>query len=601
MYKGREVAWVSVHNEPRWIYISSAAETFQEVVYTLPPVGSYNYKGDIYVYNTKFIRYNFDTDSYWYCSEGGEYLNQLQSFTLGGEQPPEYLANPPVPQTSPTRSRKSRKRKPRDSFGESASKRRLEETSSGEDTDEEVEEDVQEEQPQVQDSSESTVFWTSTIGVLVPADQQETAASSSLAIQSPQNSSELVIGPLGNIPRRDNPPHFTEMNQTQVESLIQKAVGNVQALWQHDKSALEAEIVALKGTHTGGTGGTSRPSELRIAQPAAFNGDRRKARTFLNDAQAYLDTNFEVYNNDLKKIMFVLSFMKDGTAGAWKDNFIGEKNEQRKTNKLTAGNALSYGNWEDFVAAFDKAFFSTDIVADARYTLENLTQGKRLLEEYISKFTTLARQAELKDESTLMDYFLRGLRKELAEKVLGAENQPTKLDATLDLARKFDKHMQRAQRILQGLKGHTNGSSSDNKTTAVKDPWAMVVDRLSTEDKERFMKEGRCFNCGLRGHNSRTCPRPKQNQGSTNKPSNFQNKPRTPETKSNSPNQPFRRPNYNKIRAILPLLTEEHDHEVISMVINQLESMDFDGDEGKQMEQDEQEVDDVPEASEGDF
>ena len=32
------------------------------------------------------------------------------------------------------------------------------------------------------------------------------------------------------------------------------------------------------------------------------------------------------------------------------------------------------------------------------------------------------------------------------------------------------------------------------------------VVRLSKEDRDRYIKEGRCFNCSNRGHMSRECP-----------------------------------------------------------------------------------------------
>jgi hypothetical protein len=37
-----------------------------------------------------------------------------------------------------------------------------------------------------------------------------------------------------------------------------------------------------------------------------------------------MDVNHEIYNNDLRKIAFVLSFMTSGAAATWKAQFIDE-------------------------------------------------------------------------------------------------------------------------------------------------------------------------------------------------------------------------------------------------------------------------------------
>lgn len=49
-----------------------------------------------------------------------------------------------------------------------------------------------------------------------------------------------------------------------------------------------------------------------------------------------------------------------------------------------------------------------------------------------------------------------------------------------------------------------------------RDPNAMDVDRLqinklSTQEKEKYFKEGRCFNCGNRGHRAAECRSKKEN------------------------------------------------------------------------------------------
>ena len=57
----------------------------------------------------------------------------------------------------------------------------------------------------------------------------------------------------------------------------------------------------------------------KLNLPKAFNGNRDKFRKFLQTAEIYLGINKKVYDDDLKKIGFILSFMTEGQAEAWAD------------------------------------------------------------------------------------------------------------------------------------------------------------------------------------------------------------------------------------------------------------------------------------------
>jgi hypothetical protein len=59
---------------------------------------------------------------------------------------------------------------------------------------------------------------------------------------------------------------------------------------------------------------TNGPKELNLNKPEAFNGNRNNFKDFLQTVEVYMDVNHETYNNDLRKIAFVLSFMTTGAA-----------------------------------------------------------------------------------------------------------------------------------------------------------------------------------------------------------------------------------------------------------------------------------------------
>jgi Domain of unknown function (DUF4939) len=64
--------------------------------------------------------------------------------------------------------------------------------------------------------------------------------------------------------------------------------------------------------------------ELNLNKPEAFDGNQDNFKQFLQNVEVYMDVNHETYNNDLRKIAFVLSFMTTGSAATWKAQFIEE-------------------------------------------------------------------------------------------------------------------------------------------------------------------------------------------------------------------------------------------------------------------------------------
>jgi len=61
--------------------------------------------------------------------------------------------------------------------------------------------------------------------------------------------------------------------------------------------------------------------EVKMNMPTLFIGDRKKLEEFLIETDMYLTMKNEMYNNNQRKIIFILSFMKDRKAGPWKQSF----------------------------------------------------------------------------------------------------------------------------------------------------------------------------------------------------------------------------------------------------------------------------------------
>ena len=50
-------------------------------------------------------------------------------------------------------------------------------------------------------------------------------------------------------------------------------------------------------------------------------GNRDDLKIFIQDCTLYMTLNGAIYDTDKKKIIFMLSYMKEGTAQAWKEAF----------------------------------------------------------------------------------------------------------------------------------------------------------------------------------------------------------------------------------------------------------------------------------------
>ena len=65
---------------------------------------------------------------------------------------------------------------------------------------------------------------------------------------------------------------------------------------------------------------TIKKTELNL--PKIFTGKETDLQRFLQDTFVFLTINKDHYNTNDKKIVFVMSFMTDGDAALWKQEFI---------------------------------------------------------------------------------------------------------------------------------------------------------------------------------------------------------------------------------------------------------------------------------------
>ena len=163
---------------------------------------------------------------------------------------------------------------------------------------------------------------------------------------------------------------------------------------------------------------------VKLNLPKTFNGSRDKFRKFLQTAKIYLSINKKVYDDDLKKIGFILSFMTKGQAEAWADQFVEEARTQHP------GPNLNLGTYKDFQKTLKATFSAYDSPGNALNEMKNLRMKyDDDIDKHITTFATLLSESHLdKKSAVIVDIFGEMLPVKLQRKIMNLKTPPNDLD-----------------------------------------------------------------------------------------------------------------------------------------------------------------------------
>jgi hypothetical protein len=82
--------------------------------------------------------------------------------------------------------------------------------------------------------------------------------------------------------------------------------------------------------------------KIKLNTPTPFTGKQNEFVLFMQDIYIYLKVNQHIYNDDNKKISFILSYLTGGDAAIWKQQFIQTKIEEHKRDKTKEPNWETY-------------------------------------------------------------------------------------------------------------------------------------------------------------------------------------------------------------------------------------------------------------------
>ena len=144
--------------------------------------------------------------------------------------------------------------------------------------------------------------------------------------------------------------------------------------------------------------------EIKMKEPTPFTGDRRKLDSFLLEIEMFLRMNGSIYDTDEKKIIYALSFMREGTAGPWKHSYWN-----------AYSNFGFSGTWAGFKNSLRNDFSPVDKKGEAMNKMMTERQGERTADEYIEQFKIWHLESGIQDQIVLIDWFAAGLNNKLEE------------------------------------------------------------------------------------------------------------------------------------------------------------------------------------------
>ena len=151
----------------------------------------------------------------------------------------------------------------------------------------------------------------------------------------------------------------------------------------------------------------------------------------------------------------------------------------------------------------------------------DLRQGKARITDYAIEFRTLAADSGWND-SSLFDAFIHGLSDQIKDQLTPLDLPPD-IDSLIALCAKIDNRLwerekERERRPARSPPRHQRSPTPcphpverrqpvpPSSTAALAEPMQLECTKLTPEERQRRLVEGRCFYCGQLGHCSLQCP-----------------------------------------------------------------------------------------------
>jgi len=181
-------------------------------------------------------------------------------------------------------------------------------------------------------------------------------------------------------------------------------------------------------------------SRVEVARPQGFSGKMEEVSAFVNAVRLYIKMKM-TEEVAVTQVTWVLLYMQEGIAEAWKDNLL---------DKLAKGES-EVELVEQFFAKIRNDFGETSEEKRKIEQLRTIKQGGRTCDEYVQEFKKVTRGSGYKGRPLIKE-FKRGLNRTIRRKLAEAEEPPTTIGEWQERAVRLDRN-QRQSRAKERVLG----------------------------------------------------------------------------------------------------------------------------------------------------
>src|SRR5260221_10273315 len=153
----------------------------------------------------------------------------------------------------------------------------------------------------------------------------------------------------------------------------------------------------------------------KVSAPSPFSGAQDDLDCFKAKCSLYLSMRQSKFLDECSNVLFVLLYMKGGSAGPW---------ATQKINSILYPANMEEVTWAEFILELDEMFADPNHQATAWRKLATLCQGNSSVEELIREFEIHRPISGLGDVG-LVDRFEQAIHPHLQESIYQLEPMPT--------------------------------------------------------------------------------------------------------------------------------------------------------------------------------